>query len=349
MIMKTSWLASVLFVFALLNLGVAPAFAEGQGIVATVNDRPITTFDIDQRIKLLKIMGARGDTVSKKQSFQSLVDDYIKQTEAKKLQIQATDKMVDEQLGRMAKNFQTDAQGLAVKFKKQGVSLSALRSYVESQISFQRLYRFKNPEKEIKADPALIDKEYKTVLAKYNSAVTDMKQRYAKAENDPRRRPVLVYQIQQIDFPIQLTNGAMDQGLITSRAVEVNLFLSRYRGCKGAKAAGDGIFNVRVGKTLEADASKLPKQLKAALDKAGTGRAIGPVMGKGALQAIGFCSKRTISPPKLPPMPKAPPPPARKDFEGRALNIAFADEEERFMATLRGKAIIEYKDPSYSQ
>jgi peptidyl-prolyl cis-trans isomerase SurA len=347
--MKLAIVAFAAWVLTLAMPGVPAALAEGQGIVATVNDRPITTFDINQRMKLLKILGAGGEAATKKAAFQSLVDDTIKITEAKKLGVQPTEKMVDDQIAKMAKGSDTDMKGLAAKYKKQGVSLSALKSYINSQISFQRLYRVKNPEKQITADPALVKREYDSTMKKYNAAVADMKSRYAKAQNDPRRRPITVYQLQEISFPVELLEGEMNQGLVTARAVEVQQFIGRYKGCKSAKSAAEGIFNVKVGKILEADVTKLPKQLRDALDKVGPGGAIGPAMGKGRLQAYGFCGKRTVSPPKLPPMPKAPPPPALKDFEGRALNIAYAEEEQKFLATLRGAAVIDYKDPAYSQ
>jgi hypothetical protein len=45
---------------ALILLGaaptLAPAPAQAQALVATVNDDPITTYDLDQRIKLQKIL-----------------------------------------------------------------------------------------------------------------------------------------------------------------------------------------------------------------------------------------------------------------------------------------------------
>ena len=54
------------------------ARAADQGIVATVNDIPITSFDIDQRLRLLEIMGNKqsGDGIRKK-ALDMMIDEII--------------------------------------------------------------------------------------------------------------------------------------------------------------------------------------------------------------------------------------------------------------------------------
>ena len=65
---------------AALPLTTTPAArAEGQGVVAVVNDRPITEYDISQRISLRKILGDQRVTKeSRKKILQSLVDEQVK-------------------------------------------------------------------------------------------------------------------------------------------------------------------------------------------------------------------------------------------------------------------------------
>ena len=312
--------------FAALSflLAAGPAFAGGQGVLAIVNDQPITTFDVTQRQKMMAAFGSPAD---KKKALQSLIDDVIKNSEAKKVGLQPTDQMVDEQIKIMGKG---KPEAFLGRLKADGISANAVKRFIASQIAFQRLYRSKNPDKKIGADQAAVDREYKKIIDQYNKAV-----------NDPRRRPVTVYSIQEILFPVE---GGSDAGpLLEARAVEAQIFKKRYKGCKSARAAADGIFDVRVGKTIEADASKLPKQIRQALDSVGPGRAFGPARSQNGLQMIGFCSKRTITP------PKAPPPPKRDQIERAYESKAFDAEEDVFMQDLRTKAIIDHKDASLSQ
>lgn len=300
---------------------------EGQGIVVTVSDKPITTFDIAQRVKLLKVV--RGSEVTRKQALQSAIDDVIKREEAKKLKAEPTEAMIDQQLGRMAKNSNSSVSDVLAKFKAQGVSASAVRGYVASQLAFNRVIGSKGAKPTV--DQVAVEKKY-----------ADLKAEFARIAKDPRMKPVTIYKLQEILMPVEQAGDAMTDQLYYARSVEAQQVMQRYKGCSSAKAAAAGIFNVRVGKILEADASKLPKMLKAALDKAGPGRAVGPVRSKQGLQVIGFCGKRSIAP-KMPDMP------SRQAIENSVYNDQFDVFEEAQLKELRKGYVIDYKDTAYAQ
>ena len=99
---KTScYLALALFMLPALQ----SAQASNQGIIVTVNDIPITTLDIQQRLSLLKILGERSTGPNpRKFALRMMVDEIIKIAEAKKYKMDATDKEVSSQIGRMAKS-----------------------------------------------------------------------------------------------------------------------------------------------------------------------------------------------------------------------------------------------------
>jgi hypothetical protein len=168
--------------------------------------------------------------------------------------------------------------------------------------------------------------------------------RMAQVMKDPRLQAVTVYSIQEIELPLDNVSDANAGQLLQSRAIEAIQMMKSYRGCGSARAAASGIFNVKIGKTVDADGRKLPPQLRAALDKAGAGHAIGPGRTKNGIQIIGFCGKRKITPPK----PKFQLP-TRDQVENAAYNEKYAAVEEKYMKDLRKTALIEYKDPSYSQ
>jgi peptidyl-prolyl cis-trans isomerase SurA len=126
--------------------------------------------------------------------------------------------------------------------------------------------------------------------------------------------------------------------------VEANQVLQRFKGCKSTRAAASGIFNVRVGKQIEADASKLPKQLKQLMDSKGPGRAYGPMRGQDGIQLIAFCSKRTVSP-KLPTVQY----PTRDQIANVALNEKYDAVEKKYVTQMRKNAIIEYKNLALAQ
>ncbi|CAN5532065.1 SurA N-terminal domain-containing protein [soil metagenome] len=303
------------------------ALAQAPGVIVTVNDYPITTFDVDQRLKLNEAIGRRVE--DRKQALKSLIDDRIKQTEAKKVNAQPDDTMINKQIDRLAKGSGTDADGLTAKLKGKGVSIKALRDLVAAQIAFSRmlnsLYKVK-----VDVDPAEVDRKYAEIKRKYDEVL-----------RDPRLRPVQVYLIQEITFPVEKGDEVMAQQLLMARAVEAQQFKQRFKGCNSARSAASGIFNVKIGKTIEADGSKIPKGLKSGLDKAGIGGIIGPGRSAEGIQMVALCGKRSVTPKK----PELPP---RASIENMLIAEKYDIYEERYMRELRQKAFIDYKDKSFA-
>lgn len=325
------------FLFALCLLGGSQnssRAASNQGIVATVNDVPITSFDIGQRLRLLEILGAKqasGD--ARKKALQGMIDEVIKIAEAKKYNINATDKEIDAQMGRLAKGLNTDTAGLRAKLESQGIAISSLKQYVAAQIAFARILGGKYQVK-IKVEPAEVDRKYAEIKQ-------DLEQKVSTIMNDPRMKAVQVYNIIEIDLPVETADDAM---LLQARAIEAVQLIKNFNGCGTARAAASGIFNVKIGKPIDAVATKIPKQMKQALDKVGPGKAMGPARGPKGIQIIGFCSKRIIQPPK----PKYELP-TRQQVETAVSNEKYDAVENKYMKIMRKTALIEYKDPAYAQ
>jgi peptidyl-prolyl cis-trans isomerase SurA len=316
--------------------GVASVAAQDQKVLVTVNDSPITSYDVQQRINLWKLLGQRGGDNPKKRALNELIDDLAKIEEAKKVNFEANDQEIDARLAEVAKGLQTDSNGLKGKLKAQGISVAAMRQYLAAQIAFGRLLKGKFKES-VEATPEEVDQKLNGYKAEIN---TNLKKFMA----DPRMQPITVYQLQEINFPIDGGEGGITNELLQSRAIEANTFLSRFKGCKSSRAASSGIFNVRVGKLIEADGRKLPKQMKSVLDRTKQGRAIGPMRTPNGLQVIGFCGVRKISPPK----PKVTYP-TRQQAETAVINEKYAKVVTKYSSQFRKGLLIEYRDPSLSQ
>jgi peptidyl-prolyl cis-trans isomerase SurA len=316
-----------------IALGLAPlAYAQDQKVIVTVNDLPITSFDVTQRINLWKLVGGGGDN-SRKRALNELIDDIAKVEEAKKYKAEATEKEIDARLAEVATGLKTDEKGLQAKLRAQGVSLTAMRQYLAGQIAFGRILRGKY-KVSVDATPAEVDRKLSGYKAEIDGKVR-------KFMADPRMQPITVYEIQEITFPVE---GELTPEVLQSRAIEANAYLSKFKGCKSARAAAEGIFNVRVGKRIEADGRKLPQQLKAVLDKTNPGRAIGPMRSQGGMQVLAFCGRRKIEP-KKPTVQY----PTRKQAEAAVLNEKYAEVVTKYSSQFRKGLMIEYRDPSYAQ
>lgn len=333
MIKTFSFFAALLCALCFLDSNQNPASAAGQGIVATVNDIPITSFDIGQRLLLMEIVGQKEESKdARKKALRTMIDEIIKIAEAKKYKMDPTDKEIDAQMGRLAKGLKTDAAGLKAKLQAKGIAVSSLKQYVSAQISFARILGAKYQVK-VKVEPAEIDKKYEEVKR-------EMEKRVSTIMNDPRMKGVQVYNIIEIDLPVE----ANDTMLMQARAVEAVQLIKRFKGCGTVREAASGIFNVKIGKPIDAVAAKIPKPLKQALDKRGPGTAMGPARGPKGIQVIGFCSKRVLQPPK--PNFEMP---TRQQIEVAVSNEKYDAIEEKYLKIMRKGALVEYKDPAYAQ
>jgi peptidyl-prolyl cis-trans isomerase SurA len=310
---------------------IGSAVAQESSVIATVNDHPVTSFDVDQRIRLLRILGQTA-APNRKKLANDLINDVVKIDEAKRSKIEATDKEVDERLNLVAKSLKTDRVGLEAKLKAQGVTVEAFKQYTASQMDFGRLLSAKYKEK-IEADPSAVDKKLAALTNEINGKV-------AKAMADPRMQPINVYSLLEINFPVE----GGDPQLMQSRAIEAGQYAQKFKSCSNPRGPAAGIFNVQVGKKLEADSRKLPQKLKSLFDSKGPGHAYGPMRTPKGVQVLAFCAKRVITPPK--PNVKLP---TRQQIENVVLNEKYDAVEQKYVALMRKNAVIEYKDPTYAE
>lgn len=319
--------------FALMTAAPHSALAVSQGIIAVANDQPITELDLRQRIALLEILDElpRGG-LTEKQALGQLIDDQVKILEAKRLGMLPSDSDVTDRINRAAKGMKLTREQLLDKLKAKGISEASFRQYLTAQMGFSRIISAKYREN-VKASDADVD-------AKMAQIKSDVNSQMAKIMSDPRMKPITVYTLMEIALPVE----GNDMMLMQSRAVEAQQIAKRFNGCGSAKAAAEGIFDVKIGKKFEADGAKLPKQMRDILDKVGPGRAVGPMRGKSGLQLIAFCGTRKLTPPK--PDFKMP---TREQVERLVVNDKYDKLEEDYLKTLRDKVYVEYRDPAYAQ
>jgi peptidyl-prolyl cis-trans isomerase SurA len=298
------------------------AHAASQRLVVVVNDFPITTLDIDQRMRLNQALGATSgnEARQRKAALEDLIDDVIKQAEAKRHNIVPNDQQVAEALERMARNIGTTADGLAERLRPQGVSINTLKQYVRSSLAFNWIAS-QQYNIQVDVDPGEVDR------------------RLASIANDPQFKPVSVYELLEISLPVEQMDASMDAQLFQARAIEAQQFMQRFESCGKSRAAASGIFNVRISDTIQVPADQLPKEMRQALDEVGAGKLLGPMRSPEGIQIIAFCRRTTVEPPR----------PTREMVENMLLNEKHQLASQRILRELRRSAYIDYKDTSYTQ
>jgi peptidyl-prolyl cis-trans isomerase SurA len=229
----------------------------------------------------------------------------------------------------------TTPDDLNAKLAAQGIATETFRRYIATQIGFNRLLASR-----YRADIAIKPEDVDRKLAEIKQKVDA---RDALIRSDPRFKGATVYTLLEITLPVE-ANDAMAAQLLQARAVEAALVAKRFRGCGNAKAAAAGVFNVRFGKPVEVDAGKMPPQMRKALDRAGPGKAVGPMQGKGGIQLIAFCGSRKVKP-EIPKFEM----PTREQVENSLINEKYDGFEETYLKNARRSYYVEYRDPTVTQ
>ncbi len=128
------------FVLLAVALMAQPLVAQGLfSPVVTVNDDVVTRYEIDQRVSLLTVLGARGDL--REQAIDGLISDRLRIASANAAGIVATEAQIETALEAFAaRNGQTTASVLAM-LESGGVAQKSLRDLVTSNFVWQTFIR----------------------------------------------------------------------------------------------------------------------------------------------------------------------------------------------------------------
>ena len=125
--------------------GPAPSMpALGEGVLVSVNDDIISSYDLKQRMLLL--MATSGVQVTQEnyaqfqsQALRSLIDEHLQEQEMKHWKVTVEDKEVDDELSRMAKESNITKDQLLEELKKIGVEPTTLKDQIRAQLGWNEL------------------------------------------------------------------------------------------------------------------------------------------------------------------------------------------------------------------
>ncbi|MBW8733386.1 MAG: peptidylprolyl isomerase [Asticcacaulis sp.] len=118
--------------------------ALGEGMLVGVNDDMITSYDLKQRMLLLIVTSGVQVTNENYAGFQqqalnSLIDEHLQKQELDHWKVKITDKEIDEEITRMARQSNMTAPQLLAELKKVGIEPQTLRDQIGAQTGWSQL------------------------------------------------------------------------------------------------------------------------------------------------------------------------------------------------------------------
>lgn len=132
----------------------APPPAQGEGIVATVNDEIISTYDVRQRLLLLLLQSGVQPTAQQlpqleREALRSIVDERLQMQELRQQEkerkiegkLVATDEQVEREMARLARQSDLTSEQLLAALSQSGIGAQTLRERLRAQISWENWIR----------------------------------------------------------------------------------------------------------------------------------------------------------------------------------------------------------------
>ena len=143
-----------------------PSGARSQHVVAFVNGQPITILDVEHRSKFILLSTKKLPT--RKEVLDSLIDEILEVTEAKRYSVEVPDLEVEKSYAAVATRMGVDAPRLTQILASGGASADTLKRRLRAQVAWTNLVRGR-----FRASLEIRDKDVEAQLELHKSAEKD--------------------------------------------------------------------------------------------------------------------------------------------------------------------------------
>ncbi len=303
---KFSQLAAV--VLALACLAASPAFS-ANAVRILVNDQPITTYDIQQRGKMLRVFS--GGKAGEKEAVDQLIDEQLMLQEAARLHIDVGDDEVSQEIADRARAAKMTSAQFSQAMRQAGFDPATFRQFMHANMVWSKIVRAR-----FRATVNVTDQDVAAALGG-NAAAGEQ-----KTANE--------YMLQQILFLVPKGSGASVEA---DRLNKANAFHDAFQGCDHSVEQARGSPGIVVKPTMRREETGLPNSLKSALAAMNAGDVTKPERVPEGFQIVGVCAKNAIAGQTEAAVA------ARDEISGERGQLL----ARRYLRDLRSDAVIEYR------
>lgn len=298
----------ILLATTLLTLLAAAPSAHAQAVVVMVNGSPITTYDIEQRSKLVALTTHK--TAPRQEIIQQLIDDRLKIKEAKKFGINLSSSDVDSSFAEMGQRMGISADQLAKVLTAQGVRPDTMKARLKAETSWGALVRgrFKQSlmvgERDVRAAAGSDTSPQETESYEYHL------------------RPVVIF----------VPRGS-SPAVVAQHKKEADIIRDRVQSCEEASTTFKSLRQATIRDTIVKTSADLPKNLRELLDKTPVGHMTPPEVTRQGIEMVALCDRKTTTADT----------PAKREARNKLFAQKYEAKSKSYLEDLRKAAMIEYK------
>ena len=238
------------------SLASAPSHA--QAVVASVNDDPVTNVDIDQHMKILRVIQKNA---TREAALESIYETRLKLMEMSKYKVNPGDPDIGWALGVTARRLKSDPQTLLGSMQRAGVTEDQWKQKWKAEAGWMQLIRALNRTLEV--------------------SETEIRAELAKTGQNKSAE----YTVRQIILVVP--NGANAEG----RLAEAAQLRTRFTDCASGIPVAAAFRDTAVKEPITRSASTLPEALRKTLDSTPVGKLTPPSRSPQGIEMLAVCNK----------------------------------------------------------
>lgn len=288
-----------------LTLAVLPGVAQAQNVVATVNGKAITSFDVQQRIRLGAL--TQKQRVNPKTALQELIDDQVKILEARRIGYRVTEDGVEYEFNRLAKGYNQSADQFAQTLRRAGLEPDLLRESLRANLAWEALLRDR---------------------ARMGSHVTRAEIDAEVNKKKAGEGSITEYELVQILFIVPQGSGKAGAQQHAAAAAR-----GSFSSCEGGFDRFRTLTDVAVKDRVTRTSADLPPAMRKLLDQTPVGKMTAPYATPQGYELIAVCAKKQRDNPEL----------ERTAIANQLTLKKFSENTKDYLASLRKKYNVVYR------
>ena len=238
------------------------------GIAVIVNSTPITTFDIDRRVKLLRLQRTKGNLKQKAQ--EQLIEETIKMAEVRRLRAAVSDAAVNQSFARFARANKLSTKQMSKILSQAGVGADHFKASIRVQMSWPR-----------------------AVSARFGGGGMSTQDLVAKMlERGGEKPSTTEYILQQVVFVVPKSKR---DAILGQRKQEAESMRNRFVSCRTTRKFAKGLRDVSVidlGRIMQ---PALPPDWKRLVEKTHQGKTTAARVTERGVEFVAICSSKQVS------------------------------------------------------
>ncbi|WP_246252017.1 peptidylprolyl isomerase [Ancylobacter pratisalsi] len=248
-----------------------PSPVQAQQILVMVQGQPITSFDVTQWIRLMKLTERRN--LSQKQALDELIDQRLKIFTAERYGIKADREEVDKMFASMASRNGRSAEQLTSGLAQQGLSANSLKTKMQADYVWNSYVRGRFSSVATIRDSDVF------------AAMEDQGEDLTKAQRTTE------YTVRQIVLVVSRTAPASQR---SQRLAEANALRKSFTDCESGVAAARSMRETVVREPVIRTSADMSAPVRKIMNDIPIGQTTAPEVTQAGIELIAVCGRREI-------------------------------------------------------